>query len=114
MTGVFSQRVLELALSIPEGRVTTYGALARAAQVADPSHGQAGGSSMAARSISSILSKYPNQGAIPWHRIVYAGGKVWLDTECEVTRRELYELEGIFVNQKGKITNFDEVFFDFS
>ena len=68
---------------------------------------------MAARSISSILSKYPNQKAIPWHRIVYAGGKVWWTNECEDSRRELYELEGILVNQKGKITNFEKIIFDF-
>ena len=100
----FSQRVTELALQIPEGRVTTYGDLARAA----------GGGALAARSISSILSKFPNQGVIPWHRIVYAGGKVWLTPECEDERREIYELEGIIVNQKGKITNFDDIVFDFS
>ncbi len=100
----FSQRVCALALSIPEGRVTTYGALAKAA----------GGTGQAARSISSILGKYPNQGAIPWHRIVYAGGKVWLTDTCEDTRRERYALEGIHVNEKGIIMNFEEVIFDFS
>lgn len=100
----FSQRVVELALQIPPGRVTTYGTLARAA----------GGGAMASRSVSSILSKYPNQKAIPWHRIVYAGGKVWLTDECEDWRREVYELEGIVVNQKGKIINFEEILFDFT
>ncbi len=100
----FSQRVVELALQIPEGRVTTYGDLARAA----------GGGALASRSISSILGKYPNGRAIPWHRIVYAGGKVWLSPETEGKRRELYELEGIIVNQKGRIVNFEEVVFDFS
>ena len=100
----FSQRVCELALMIPEGRVTTYGALAKAA----------GGGPMASRSIGSILSKYPNQGVIPWHRIVYAGGKVWLSPEHEEKRRELYELEGVYVNEKGVITNFDEIVFDFA
>lgn len=100
----FSQRVVELALQIPAGRVTTYGDLARAA----------GGGALASRSITSILSKYPNQKTVPWHRIVYAGGKVWLTPECEDKRRELYELEDIRVNQKGKITNFEEIVFDFS
>jgi len=100
----FSERVIELALQIPPGRVATYGSIAKAA----------GGGSMACRSVSGILSKYPNKKAIPWHRIVYAGGKVWLTPECEDWRREVYELEGIVVNQKGKITNFEEVVFDFA
>ena len=103
MSGLFSQRIWELATSIPEGHVTTYGILAKAA----------GGGGQAARSVSGILSKAPNQGAIPWHRIVYAGGRVWLSDECEANRRELYELEGIIVNQKGFIKNFDEVVYYF-
>ena len=104
MKGQFSQLLWELALSIPEGRVTTYGALARAA----------GGTGQAARSVSSILSKAPNARAIPWHRIVYAGGRVWLTDECDASRRELYEREGISVDAKGRITNFEEVLYDFS
>ena len=43
----FSERVVELALSIPKGKVTTYGAIARAA----------GAGPMAAQSITSILGK---------------------------------------------------------
>lgn len=100
----FSQRLIELALSIPEGRVATYGSLAKAA----------GGGGQAARSVSGILSKYPNRGAIPWHRIVYAGGKVWMTDECSPVRKELYELEGICINEKGIIKDFEEVLFDFS
>lgn len=95
----FSQIVYELALSIPEGRVTTYGDLAKAA----------GGGAMASRSISGILGKAPNQKAIPWHRIVYAGGKVWLSPETEKKRRSIYKKEGIVVDEKGKIKNFEEI-----
>lgn len=96
--------VIELALSIPAGRVTTYGTIAKAA----------GGGAMAARSISSILSKFPNQRAIPWHRIVYAGGKVWLDSEHEATRLKMYKKEGIEVDSTGKIKNFDAIYYDFN
>jgi len=99
----FSHIVYELALSIPEGRVTTYGDLARAA----------GGGAMASRSISGILGKAPNQKAIPWHRIVYAGGKVWFSPETEKKRRSLYKKEGIEVDAKGRIKNFEELRFSF-
>lgn len=104
MEGTFSSRVWELAVSVPEGRVTTYGALAKAA----------GGTLMAARSITSILSKAPNTKAIPFHRIVYSNGKVWFSPEDEAKRRKLYKREGIEVNKQGLITNFEEVLFDFS
>jgi len=100
----FSQRVWELATSIPEGRVTTYGILVRAA----------GGGAQAARSITGILSKAPNQGAIPYHRIVYADGRVWMTPECEKERRALYKRENIKVNSRGFIENFDDVLLDFS
>ncbi|MDC1205299.1 MGMT family protein [Candidatus Pacebacteria bacterium] len=103
LAGQFSQRVWELATSIPEGRVTTYGIIARAA----------GGGGQAARSVTGILSKAPNRGAIPFHRIVYAGGKVWMTPECEDNRREMYELEGITVNQKGFIQDFEKVVYYF-
>jgi len=104
MKNSFSQRVWDLALSIPEGRVTTYGVLARAA----------GGGPLAARSITNILSKAPNQRAIPYHRIVYAGGKVWLSADHEAGRLKLYKREGIIITDKGYIKNFDDILFDFS
>lgn len=104
MAREFSQRVYDLALAIPEGRVTTYGAIAKAA----------GGGPMAARSISRILGKAPNPKAIPWHRIVYAGGKVWMNPEYEKLRNKLYKREGLKIDQRGYIEDFDEVFFDFS
>ena len=104
MAKEFSRRVWELATSIPVGRVTTYGILAKAA----------GGGAMAARSITGILSKAPNQSAIPYHRIVYSDGKVWMTEECEDRRREIYELEGIVVNQKGIVQDLEEILYYFN
>jgi methylated-DNA-protein-cysteine methyltransferase-like protein len=102
MEGTFSQRVWEIAISIPAGRVMTYGGIAKAA----------GAPPMASRSISSILGKAPNQKVIPWHRIVYAGGKVWLTEQYEPERRKLYRKEGIRVNAKGYIEDFEEIVWD--
>ncbi len=68
---------------------------------------------MASRSISSILSKAPNPKVIPWHRIVYAGGKVWMSPEYEKKRRALYKKEGIELDEKGKIKDFDDIFYGF-
>ncbi len=99
----FSQRLLELALSIPPGRVVTYGSLAKTA----------GGGGQAARSVSGILGKYPNQAVIPWHRIVYAGGRAWMTPSNEKARRKLYKIEGIEINEKGYIKDFEEILFDF-
>jgi len=100
----FSARVYDLALQIPPGRVTTYGTLAKAA----------GGGAMAARSITSILGKAPNQSSIPYHRIVYAGGKVWWNDEYQKKRQKMFKTENIEVNDKGKIKDFEEILYRFN
>jgi methylated-DNA-protein-cysteine methyltransferase-like protein len=63
----FYQKVWQLALQIPPGRVTTYGILCATA----------GGHLMMSRMITSILSKSPDVNKIPFHRIVYSNGKIW-------------------------------------
>lgn len=102
----FSERVVKIALSIPKGRVTTYGRIARAA----------GAGPMASQSITSILGKAYDNGEkkIPWHRIVYAGGKVWLDAKHKNERLALYKKEKIEVDPKtGKIKNFNKILLEF-
>ncbi len=102
----FSEKVLKIALSIPKGRVTTYGRIARAA----------GAGPMASQSITSILGKAYDNGEknIPWHRIVYAGGKVWLDAKHKKERLALYKKEKIEIDVKTmKIKNFDKVLLEF-
>ena len=101
----FSDQVLKAALSIPPGRVTTYGRIARAA----------GGGAMASQSVTSILGKAWQKGehTIPWHRIVYADGHVWVDDEHYKERMRLYKKEGIEVGPDGKIKNFGDILFEF-
>lgn len=101
----FSEKVIELALKIPKGRVTTYGTLAR----------YAGSGNMASQSITSILGKAYTNGVknIPFHRIVYAGGKIWTSEKYDKLRKELYKKEGIEIDEKGKIENFEKIFYEF-
>lgn len=102
----FSERVVDLALSIPEGKVTTYGHIAKAA----------GGGAMASRSVTNILSKAHQAGVkdIPWHRIVYADGSVWLgNTEHAKQRLELYRKEKILLDKSHKIQNLRDIIHEF-
>ncbi|TXH07273.1 MAG: hypothetical protein E6R05_00565 [Candidatus Moraniibacteriota bacterium] len=101
----FSQRVLKLALSIPPGRVTTYGRIARAA----------GGGAMASQSITTILGKAWDNGVkhIPWHRIVYADGHIWVDAKHRAERLKLYKQEKIKLNKRDRIINFRDILFEF-
>lgn len=101
----FSLRVVEAALSIPTGRVTTYGRLARAC----------GAGPMASQSITGILAKAYNEGetTIPFHRIVYANGSIWINDQYHSKRIKLYKKEGIEIDKNNKIKNFNDVLFEF-
>ncbi|MBP7060388.1 MAG: MGMT family protein [Candidatus Moranbacteria bacterium] len=101
----FRERVLQLALSIPQGRVTTYGRIARAA----------GSGPMASQSITSILGKAWEHGEkdIPFHRIVYADGRIWVDTKHRRYRLKRYRAEGIVLDKKDRIKNFRALLFEF-
>src|ERR1700679_267063 len=91
----FSDRAIKLALSIPAGRVSTYGAIAHAA----------GGGGMAARSITGILGKAWDAGehGIPFHRIVYSDGRIWVNETHRKKRMALYKKEGIEIDGKDRI-----------
>lgn len=99
----FGERVVELALTIPPGRVTTYGDLARAA----------GGTPITAQSITGILGKAETNGVkgIPWHRIVYSGGKIWVNDERRAERLRLYKKEKIKIDDQDRVVDFEEIRF---
>lgn len=114
-SGEFSQKVIKLALSIPPGRVTTYGLITAAA----------GGHPMLSRMITHILGKSSQVDQIPFHRIVYSNGKIWLDssksldvggsdTKFNQHRLSLYKQEGIEVDKNNKIVDFEKIVYDFN
>ena len=100
----FSELVVKAALSIPEGKVSTYGRIARAA----------GAGAMGARSVTAILGKAWGNGEkdIPFHRIVYSDGRIWVSARHRAERLKLYKKEGIQV-EKGRIKNFSDTLFEF-
>lgn len=102
----FSQRVVKLARSILKGRVTTYGRIARAC----------GAGPMASQSITAILGKAYENGItdIPFHRIVYADGHIWLDEKYAQKRKALYKQEKIILDKNNKIIDFDKKLIEFN
>lgn len=101
----FSDRVVERALEIPAGRVSTYGRIAKAA----------GGPPMAAQSVTAILGRAHEAGeaSIPFHRIVYADGRIWVDEKHRAERMKIYKQEGIEIDAKDQVKNFAEVLYEF-
>ncbi|WP_456268405.1 MGMT family protein [Kushneria sp. AK178] len=75
---------------IPEGRVTTYGAIAGMTEGAT------------ARSIGALLRTLPQGHALPWHRVVAAGGRL-ADHDGAREQRELLSAEGVVFNARGRI-----------
>ena len=102
-SGEFSQKVIKLALSIPPGRVTTYGLITAAA----------GGHPMLSRMITHILGKSAQVDQIPFHRIVYSSGKIWTDPKYDKWRAKLYKQEGIKVDKNNKIIDFEKILYYF-
>lgn len=71
---------------IPRGRVSTYGAVAKAIRLR-------GG----ARSVGRAMAVTPKGQGIPWHRVLGAGGKILIRGESAMLQRKLLESEGIEV-----------------
>src|SRR5258708_7029002 len=85
----------KLVKKIPRGRITTYGAIARASKL--PGGARAAGRAMAA---------CPGGRGIPWHRVVGAGGTLLLREPNVSLQRKLLESEGLQVSGR-RIVNFE-------
>ncbi len=101
----FAEQVVKIVRSIPPGRVMTYGNVAQTA----------GGGAMTARSITTILRKAYDKGVgdIPFHRVVYSNGHVWINAEYRKRRLKLYKEEGIELDEKNKIVSFQDLLIKF-
>jgi len=80
----YFEDVRKTVLKIPRGRVSTYGAVARAA-----------GHPGTARQVAWAL-RASDAAGFPWQRVLGAGGKVLLMNEAGLHQRTLLELEGVF------------------
>ncbi|MGH9745388.1 MAG: MGMT family protein [Candidatus Acidiferrales bacterium] len=75
--------------TIPRGRVTTYGALAKALRLK-------GG----ARAAGHAMAACPSGRGIPWHRVVGAGGRLLISEPHSSLQRRLLETEGVSLTEK--------------
>jgi methylated-DNA-[protein]-cysteine S-methyltransferase len=84
-----NEDVYDLLQKIPEGKVTTYGDLARA--LGNPS---------ASRIIGRILGQNPNPIRVPCHRVVMSDGKLGRYRYGTYKKKELLEKKGLsFTNE---------------
>lgn len=89
----FTEKVIQIIKDIPEGKVMTYGQVAKLA-----------GNPRAARQVARILHTMSRKHHLPWHRVINAKGQIAMKDEAKFNEQRLsLEAEGIEVNNAGKV-----------
>ena len=98
----FFERVYEVAVQIPFGRITSYGAIATYL-----------GSPQSARMVGWAMNASHNNTEIPAHRVVNRKGLLTGKHHFDGTNlmQQLLENEGVTIKD-NQIQNFDELFWD--
>ncbi|HEY2163765.1 MAG TPA: MGMT family protein [Gemmatimonadaceae bacterium] len=89
-------RIYAVVRRVPNGRVTTYGNVARIAGLAGH-----------ARQVGYALAALPAGTSVPWHRVINAQGKLSLEREGRssgTTQRILLVREGVTVDAGGRVS----------
>ena len=97
---ITSEDVYNMLLTIPKGKVSTYGDLAKAL-----------GNPTASRHIGRILGKNPNPIKVPCHRVVMSNGKIGGYALGTQKKKELLQNEGVIFADKNKVNEFNKVRF---
>ncbi len=95
------QKVYLKLISVPKGRVTTYGELAKAVGL---KNGQ--------RVIGQIMNRNPFPVVIPCHRVVKSDGKMGGFFYGENVKKKMLSNEGVKI-QNGKILDWEKTIFRF-
>jgi len=89
----FAQQVFAHVYQVPEGKVATYGDIAKLA-----------GMSRHARQVGKVLSRLPADSRLPWYRIVNAKGQISLQGERGDYQKQRLMAEGISISEQGTIS----------
>ena len=93
-----SEDVYSMLLTIPKGKVSTYGDLAKAL-----------GNPAASRHVGRILSKNPNPIKVPCHRVVMSNGKIGGYALGTQKKKELLQNEGVIFSDEYIVNEFSKV-----
>jgi methylated-DNA-protein-cysteine methyltransferase-like protein len=90
-------KIREAIMTIPRGKVSSYGAVGRAA-----------GLPRGARLVVRVLGQ---SHGLPWHRVVAAGGRIAIPGEGGLDQRFRLEMEGVkFSGRKVRMKEFEYKF----
>ncbi len=85
LSPIKASQVYDIVAQIPEGKVTTYGDIARAL-----------GHPGASRVIGRILNKNPNPTVTPCHRVIKSDGNIGGYAFGKLRKKELLKKEGLY------------------
>lgn len=89
----FTEKTIRIIKSIPEGKIMTYGQIARAA-----------GSPRGARQVVRILHSMSRTHDLPWHRVINAKGEIAVSNEeSHFTQVSLLKSEGVEMDESHRI-----------
>lgn len=88
----FTKLVIKIIKEIPEGKVKSYGEIAKIA-----------GKPRGAREVSRILYSCTKKYKLPWQRVINSQGKISLTGTGGEIQKEILESEGIRFDKSGKI-----------
>ncbi len=95
------QSTYDIISQVPKGRITTYGAVARAL-----------GDIIASRFVGLAVSQNENRCRVPFHRVISSNGQIGGHSRNSSERKSaLLEVEGIDVSS-GKVHDLESVLFD--
>ena len=94
MNDLFKQQVYEITRLIPKGRVSTYGAVAKAVGYTNHS-----------RHVGNAMGGCPKD--VPAHRVISSTGKLSVPSF-----RERLEKENVIVQENWKVKDFKSLFWD--
>lgn len=89
----FYERVIDIIKNIPEGRVATYGQVARYA-----------GNPRASRQVAYILHSSTERESLPWHRVINSKGSISLRQKHGYElQKQMLEKEGITFDDRNRV-----------
>jgi methylated-DNA-protein-cysteine methyltransferase related protein len=87
----YTEEVIRIIISIPAGKVMTYGQIAKLA-----------GSPRSARQVVRIIHSMSNKYNLPWHRVINSKGEIGIpDEEGSTMQRLMLISEGVKVTENG-------------
>ena len=95
------KKIYKKLLEVPEGKITTYGELAKAVGI---KNGQ--------RAVGRIMNKNPYPGIIPCHRVVKSDGKVGGYAFGQQVKINMLSKEGIKIKE-DKILDWEKTVYRF-